>query len=165
MTPSQNPNNLLSSLFLEVGEEAPFFNESSSFRLGTANARLNWAFCLFQFLCRWILFPSKGKSAWEGPNSSCAKASTPITLHLRKPTLQGRGHRCTCWADGVPGVSAHPVTWEVLRPPPFPSPSPIHQALPKSPNLTNILNKALPMLTKKIILEDEQNKSFSRQYC
>ena len=123
MTPSQNPNNLLSSLFLEVGEEAPFFNESSSFRLRTANACLNWAFCLFQFLCRWILFPAKGKSAWESPNSSCAKASTPITLHLRKPTLQGRGHRCTCWADGVPGVSAHPVTWEVLRPPPFPSPS------------------------------------------
>ena len=102
MTPSQNPNNLLSSLFLEVGEEAPFFNESSSFRLRTANACLNWAFCLFQFLCRWILFPAKGKSAWESPNSSCVKASTPITLHLRKPTLQGRGHRCTCWADGVP---------------------------------------------------------------
>ena len=29
-----------------------------------------------------------------------------------------------------------------------------YQALPRSPNLTNVLNKALPMLTEKIKLED-----------
>ena len=128
---SQNPNNLLSSLFLKVGEETPFFNESSGFCLKTPNACLNWTFCLFQFLCKWILFPAKGKSAWESPNSSCAKASTPVTLRLRNPTLQGRGHSCVCWADGVPGISVYPVTGslgdlrarEVLRPSPFPKPS------------------------------------------
>lgn len=77
VTSSYNPTTAPPSLFLTVSGETPILNESSGFCSQKPRRVFKLDFCLFQFLCRWILFPVKGRSALGSPSSSCAKASAP----------------------------------------------------------------------------------------
>lgn len=71
------PNHCPPSLFLKAGGETPILNGSSGFRSQKSRPVFKLDFCLFQFLCRWTLFPVKGRSALGSPSSSYAKASAP----------------------------------------------------------------------------------------